>query len=118
MGTEDEQYSSLSRGNRAEGIDLQLNNESIEVYEQLSLFSSLEEQIGTITAAEADISYVMPVAFSLEQEQIEAILRSGGGRNDSRKRIYAKYRQGKTPEEIAEFLKNEYGTTGNCDFLM
>ena len=112
LGTEDEQHPSLSRGNRVEGIDLQLNNEPVERYEQLSLFPSFEEQIGTITAVETGISYAMPTAFTLEQEQIDTILRSGGGRKDSRKRIYAKYRQGKTTEEIAEFLKNEYGTTG------
>ena len=39
-------------------------------------------------------------------------MRSGGGRDNSRKRIYAKYQQGKTPEEMAFFLQKEYGTTG------
>ncbi len=83
-----------------------------EVYQQLSLFPSIEEQIGTIEAAQAGEKYTMPAAFSLPQEQLEAILRTGGGRNNSRSRIYAKYQQGKTPEEMAEFLKNEYKTTG------
>lgn len=83
-----------------------------EVYQQLSLFPSIEEQIGTIEAAQAGEKYIMPAAFSLPQEQLEAILRTGGGRNNSRSRIYAKYQQGKTPEEMAEFLKNEYKTTG------
>lgn len=50
--------------------------------------------------------------FTMFSEQIDVILRSSGGRENSRKRIYAKYRQGKTPGEIAEFLKKEYGTTG------
>ncbi|MDL2301015.1 DUF3849 domain-containing protein [Lachnospiraceae bacterium OttesenSCG-928-D06] len=81
-------------------------------YEQLSLFPSFEEQVGNIAAAQASIEYTMPAAFSLPQEQLEAILRTGGGRDDSRKRIYAKYLQGKTPEEMAEFLKSEYATTG------
>ena len=83
-----------------------------EVYQQLSLFPTIEEQIGTIEAAQAGEKYIMPAAFSLPQEQLEAILRTGGGRNNSRSRIYAKYQQGKTPEEMAEFLKNEYKTTG------
>ena len=83
-----------------------------EVYQQLSLFPSIEEQIGTIEAAQAGEKYTMPAAFSLPQEQLEAILRTGGGRDNSRSRIYAKYQQGKTPEEMAEFLKNEYRTTG------
>ena len=83
-----------------------------EVYQQLSLFPTIEEQIGTIEAAQAGDKYIMPAAFSLPKEQLEAILRTGGGRDNSRSRIYAKYQQGKTPEEMAEFLKNEYGTTG------
>ena len=81
-------------------------------YQQLSLFPTIEEQIGTIEAAQAGEKYIMPAAFSLPQEQLEAILRTGGGRDNSRSRIYAKYQQGKTPEEMAEFLKNEYKTTG------
>ncbi|MCM1126637.1 MAG: hypothetical protein NC429_09205 [Lachnospiraceae bacterium] len=81
-------------------------------YQQLSLFPSVEEQIGTIEAAQAGEKYTMPAAFSLPQKQLEAILRTGGGRNNSRSRIYAKYQQGRTPEEMAEFLKNEYQTTG------
>ena len=113
LGTEDEQYPTVSGGDRADGIDLQLNIEQPEgKYQQLSLFPSFEEQVGNIVAVEASMKYTMPTAFSLPQEQMEAILRSGGGRNNSRKRIYAKYQQGKTPEEMAEFLKNEYKTTG------
>ncbi|WP_330670765.1 DUF3849 domain-containing protein [Enterocloster clostridioformis] len=83
-----------------------------EVYQQLSLFPTIEEQIGTIEAAQAGEKYTMPAAFSLPKEQLEAILRTGGGRDNSRSRIYAKYQQGKTPEEMAEFLKNEYRITG------
>jgi len=113
LGTEDEQHPTVSGGDRADGIDLQLNIEQPEgKYQQLSLFPSFEEQVGNIVAVEASMKYTMPTAFSLPQEQMEAILRSGGGRNNSRKRIYAKYQQGKTPEEMAEFLKNEYKTTG------
>ena len=113
LGSEDEQHRIFGRGDRDDGTDLQLNIEQPEgTYQQLSLFPSFEEQVGTIAAAEASIQYTMPAAFSLPQEQIDSILRSGGGRDNSRKRIYAKYQQGKTPEEMAEFLKNEYKTTG------
>ncbi len=113
LGSEDEQHRTLGRGDRDDGTNLQLNIEQPEgTYQQLSLFPSFEEQVGTIAAAEASIQYTMPAAFSLPQEQIDSILRSGGGRDNSRKRIYAKYQQGKTPEEMAEFLKNEYKTTG------
>ena len=113
LGSEDEQYPELSGGDRDDGADLQLNIEQPEGnYQQLSLFPSFEEQVGTIAAAEVSIQYTMPAAFSLPQNQIDTILRSGGGRDNSRKRIYAKYQQGKTPEEMTEFLKNEYKTTG------
>ena len=113
LGSEDEQHRTLGRGDRDDGTNLQLNIEQPEgTYQQLSLFPSFEEQVGTSAAAEASIQYTMPAAFSLPQEQIDSILRSGGGRDNSRKRIYAKYQQGKTPEEMAEFLKNKYKTTG------
>ena len=113
LGTENEQHQTVSRGNRADGTDLHLNIEQPEgKYQQMSLFPSFEEQMGNIVAVEASMKYTMPTAFSLPQEQLEAILRSGGGRDNSRKRIYAKYQQGKSPEEMAEFLKNEYKTTG------
>ena len=106
LGSQNEQHQTGSGGDRADGTDLQLNTG--EGYQQLSLFPSFEEQIGTIAAAEASMQYTMPAAFSLPQEQLEAILRSGGGRNNSRKRIYAKYQQGKNAEEMVDFLKNEY----------
>ena len=113
MGAEDEQHQTFSGGNRTDGTDIQLNIQEPEgTYGQLSLFPSFEEQVGNIAAAEASIKYAMPAAFSLPQEQVDTILRSGGGRDNSRKRIYAKYQQGKTPEEMVEFLKNEYETTG------
>ena len=113
LGSEDEQHRTLGRGDRDDGTDIQLNIEQPEGnYQQLSLFPSFEEQVGTIAAAEASIQYTMPAAFSFPQEQIDTILRSGGGRDNSRTRIYAKYQQGKTPEEMAEFLKKEYRTTG------
>ena len=112
LGTDDGGDQTLSGGNRTDGIDLQLNTEPTGTYQQISLFPSFEEQVGTIAAAEASIQYTMPAAFSLPQDQIDTILRSGGGRDNSRKRIYAKYQQGKSPDEMTEFLKNEYKTTG------
>ena len=137
VGGDDEQHQALGGGNRTERAGIQPVNEEettenrelaepgngestlsgfslpeTETYQQLSLFPSIEEQIGTIEAAQAGEKYIMPAAFSLPQEQLEAILRTGGGRDNSRSRIYAKYQQGKTQEEMAEFLKNEYRTTG------
>ena len=54
----------------------------------------------------------MPAAFSLPQNELETILRSGGGKQHSRKRIFAKYTEGRNAEQMVDFLKNEYGQTG------
>ena len=74
------------------------------------MFPTYEEQLGNIAAAEMPLK--ASAAFSLSGERIDDILRTGGGMEDSRKRIYAKYTEHKSPEYMAEFLKNEYRTTG------
>ncbi|MBD5521251.1 MAG: N-6 DNA methylase [Lachnospiraceae bacterium] len=56
--------------------------------------------------------YKLPVSFSFEQDKLEEVLRTGSGRENSRKRIYAKYAAGKSPKEMVQFLKAEYGITG------
>ncbi len=101
------------RGEKAEQIDTN------GMYQQLDLFSMFTEQVGSIAMKEAEQGIVPeekavpePEKETIPKEQLDTILKSGGGRDNSRKRIYAKYQQGKTPEEMAEFLKKEYGTTG------
>lgn len=129
LGAENEQHTTGSGGDRAGGTDLQLNTEIIEpgsdklpglsfdnlegpMYRQMSLFPSMEEQFGNIAALEAGMKHVMPEAFTIQNEQIDDILRTGSGHANSRKRIYAKYQQGKTQTEMKEFLKQNYQTTG------
>ena len=82
------------------------------MYKQLDLFTMFTEQVGNIAMKQAEEGSRTVRTSPIPQEQLDVILRSGGGREDSRKRIYAKYQQGKTPEEMAEFLQNEYRTTG------
>ena len=49
LGSEDEQHRTLGRGDRDDGTNLQLNIEQPEgTYQQLSLFPSFEEQVGTM----------------------------------------------------------------------
>ncbi|GFI30544.1 hypothetical protein IMSAGC013_01934 [Lachnospiraceae bacterium] len=105
----------LLPGETAEKIDTK------GLYQQLDLFTMFSEQIGNIAMkqaeaggekAERESKSKKPPLRRLPQEQIDVIVRSGGGRDNSRKRIYAKYRQGKTPGEMVEFLKKEYGITG------
>ncbi len=103
----------LLPGEKAEQIDTN------GIYQQLDLFTMFTEQVGSIAMKVAEQG-IIPVENTspeppkevMPRGQIDAILRSGGGKENSRKRIYAKYQQGKTPEEMAEFLKKEYGTTG------
>ena len=82
------------------------------MFKQLDLFTMFSEQVGNIAMKQAEEKSIMPTGFVLPEKQIDNILRSGGGRDDSRKRIYAKYQQRMTPEEMTVFLKKEYGTTG------
>lgn len=96
----------LLPGEEAEQIDTD------GMYKQLDLFSMFSEQVGNIAMKQAEETSIVPPSTQIPQEQIDTILRSGGGKENSRKRIYAKYQQGKTPEEMAVFLKKEYGTTG------
>ena len=119
LGSKDEQHSEQSRGSGIERAGIQLvtdtplRGEAPEpTFTQLSLFPSFEEQVGTVAAAEASMKYTMPAAFSLPQNELETILRSGGGKQHSRKRIFAKYTEGRKAEQMVDFLKNEYGQTG------
>ena len=101
---EDGEY--LLPGEKAEQIDTD------GMYRQLNLFTMFSEQVGSIVMKQAEEKSDVPPMTAVPQEQLSEILRSGGGKENSRKRIYAKYRQGKTPEEMAAFLQKEYGTTG------
>ena len=70
------------------------------MFKQLDLFTMFSEQVGNIAMKQAEEKSVILAGFVLPEKQIDDILRSGGGRDDSRKRIYAKYQQRKTPEEL------------------
>ncbi len=84
------------------------------MYQQLDIFSMFSEQVGTIAMAQAEQGEAVPKASKqrIPEEWIDIILRSGGGRENNRKRIYAKYQQGKNAAEMAAFLRKEYGKTG------
>lgn len=110
VGSPDELDSEQSGRDRSVGDSLQ---SVVEVeYKQFSIFSYLDEQMGTIAAAEAGMNSIAPAAFSLNESDIEDILRTGGGNSNSRERIYEKYRENRTSSYMAEFLAGEYGTCG------
>ena len=111
MDSEDELDTEQSRGDRPLQSD-QYPVTGAENFHQVTLFDmfpTYEEQLGNIAAAEALLK--ASAAFSISDDQIDDILRTGGGMEDSRKRIYAKYTEHKSPEYMTEFLKNEYRTT-------
>lgn len=137
VGAEDGRYQALGGGNRAGRDGLQLDNEEQkpdresvsgfsfvasdetepegvlkkedagEFYGQLSFLPGMEEQAGNIAATEAGMRFIMPGSFFVQKEDLEEILRMGGGRKDSRFCIYAGYQQGKSREEMAVFLQKE-----------
>lgn len=82
------------------------------VYEQLSLFPSMEEQIGNIAIDRADDAIPLPAVNQISDAMVDYALLSGGGQRDTRSRIFAKYQKGLDADTMAEFLKQEYGMGG------
>ena len=114
----DESDLSAGRGDRSEGTGLsvaeleQYEPPADSPYRQMDLFSLMSEQVGNIAMAQAEMPSDRLLFGTITAEQIEEILRTGGGKENSRKRIYHKYQTGKTPEEMEAFLQKEYGETG------
>jgi len=118
MDERDEPDLSAGGGDRSEGTGLsvaeleQYEPPADSPYRQMDLFSLMSEQVGNIAMAQAEMPSDRFLFGAITVEQIEEILRTGGGKENSRKRIYHKYQTGKTPEEMADFLQKEYGETG------
>ena len=102
----------IADGTYLAGGETEEQIETDGMFKQLDLFTMFSEQVGNIAVNQAAEKSRLPEGFVLPQAQLDDILRSGGGKEGSRKRIYAKYQQRKTPEEMTEYLKKEYGTTG------
>lgn len=78
--------------------------------DQLSLFDlPITENSGDKEPTAISGSYF----FKISDEDLNTILRSGGNRKYSRMRIYEQYARKNSPEKVIEFLKAEYGITGN-----
>ena len=54
----------------------------------------------------------MAASNPITDEMIDYVLLSGGGQQNSRSRIYAKYQKGLDADTMAEFLKQESGMGG------
>ena len=118
MDERDEPDLSAGGGDRSEGTGLsvaeleQYEPPADSPYRQMDLFSLMSEQVGNTAMAQAEMPSDRFLFGAITAGQIEEILRTGGGKKNSRKRIYHKYQTGKTPEEMADFLQKEYGETG------
>lgn len=96
MGRTDELDSSLGGGSSPERSDLRIN------------LPIVEEQQEIIAEAEADKTS----AFTISQEDIDAVLTRGSGVYDGKYRIYEQYLKKESAENNITFLKNEYGVGG------
>ena len=136
VGTDDKQHPAVGGGDRFRGTDLPLKEPQLHketgksdgdklpdflysedergeaVYEQMSLFPSMAEQVGNITIDRADDLLIPAGKSPITQEMIEYALLSGGGQEHSRSRIFAKYQKGLDEETMADFLKKEYSMGG------
>lgn len=97
MGTEDERDPRLGGGSDPQGTD-----------NQLTLLPTVEEQQNIIEEAEAEKAS----AFSISQEDIDAVLQDGSGIEDGKYRIYEQFQKSLSQSENAAFLKEEYGIGG------
>ena len=120
MGGAPEQPDSDGRGDRLEGIGVQLTKTTTEQdlseaeEEIASAFSfpdlpTVEQQIRAI---EAPIQARYADEIALDSEVVDEILRTGSNRSKGQLRLIYNFMVEKTPEEYMEFVKNEYGTGG------
>ena len=107
-------------GSRADGIGIQLREETTEqdlseAEEELaSAFSlpelpTVEQQIRTIEERQAAL-YAGETA--IPADVIDEVLRKGGNRDRSHLRIIYNFMMEQTPEEYTDFVRREYGTGG------
>lgn len=96
MGRADELNPSLGGGSSSEGSDLRIN------------LPTVEEQQEIIAEAEAEKTS----AFTISQEDIDAVLTRGSGIHEGKYRIYEQYLKKESAVNNVDFLKNEYGVGG------
>lgn len=108
---ENKQYQPVSRRNDIKRPDILINGKSgsnklpdfdFSLNEQLSLFDYSYENDGSYIETE----------YSLPDEVISSVLRSGTNDKDGIYHIAAEFIRKKSPQEIALFLQKEYGTGG------
>lgn len=101
VGAQDERDPRLGGGSDPQGVNL-----------QLTLLPTPEEQQNTIEAEAAAQAAEKASAFSISQEDIDAVLQDGSGIENGKYRIYEQFQKSLSQSENAAFLKEEYGIGG------
>ena len=96
VGADDELHSSLGGGSDSERSDLRVTLPTVE--QQQEIIAEAEEEKSS--------------AFSISQEDIDAILTRGSGIHQGKFRIYEQFLKQESSESNIAFLKNEYGIGG------
>lgn len=108
VGGADEQPETSGRGNDLVGSDLRLTDYD-PVLEQMSFIIPGEsEQIALIDTMEAESVPATPFAFSVPQEVMDDILRTGGNTTNHRMILAAEFSKGKPVEEMTQILRQVY----------
>jgi len=81
---------------------------------QISLFPTNEQQMEAIEQAEDKKTS----AFSISQEEIDALLCKGTGFQNGKYRVYLHYQEQHNLNETINFLKQEYGIGGGTHIFM
>ena len=112
VGRSDEQHPQSGGGSHLERADLQLElaedrQGSIATEEEVTAnLPTVDEQIERIAEAEDEKSS----AFSVSQEDIDAVLVRGSSFQDGKYRIYRQFQKREDSKSNIAFLKKEYGT--------
>jgi len=96
VGADDELHSPLGGGSDSERPDLRVTLPTVE--QQQEIIAEAEEEKSS--------------AFSISQEDIDAILTRGSGIHQGKFRIYEQFLKQDSSENNITFLKNEYGIGG------
>lgn len=108
LGAEHERAAGAGRGDDPVGADLRLTDYD-PVLEQMSFIIPGEsEQIALIDTMEAESVPATPFAFSVPQEDMDDILRTGGNTTNHRLMLAAEFSKGKSVEEMAQILRQVY----------
>ena len=101
MGAADEQLPGFGGGSNLQGTHL-----------QLTFLPTVDEQQNIIEAEAAAQAAEKASAFSISQEDIDAVLQDGSNFEDSKYRIYEQFQKSLSQSENAAFLKEEYRIGG------